>query len=326
MKNETTRTKTLSGFSSRAIALVLCFVMLLTAIGSGSVLSAIAADFEGNGADVLVDAAKAGADVDAPAAGEAEESSDILAPEDIDDGFVLTKKGDAYIADTGRDADLAETGYSTLNVYTSASNGGTYSYKTNFSGNSGSFTLTLTANEDIYFYLQGDNGNDYYGGDFTLPYNSAFNMDKYYNSVSNVKKIHFQATNGGGTYTFTVTDVTASPTITATGGDGSGSGGSGGDSSIGTKVTDDSLLKILNGTDVSFYIESYTDKEWTDLCNSSKDTPTYTRYGKIGTRWGKSYVQIAKTDRTSYCICCWVNYKYQCYLYKHRYDVNKYHV
>ena len=110
MKNETTRTKTLSGFSSRAIALVLCFVMLLTAIGSGSVLSAIAADFEGNGAAVLVDAAKAGADVDAPAAGEAEESSDVLEPEDIDDGFVLTKKGDAYIADTGRDADLAETG------------------------------------------------------------------------------------------------------------------------------------------------------------------------------------------------------------------------
>jgi hypothetical protein len=110
MKNETTRTKTLSGFSYRAIALVLCFVMLLTAIGSGSVLSAIAADFEGNGAAVLVDAAKAGADVDAPASGEAEESSDILAPEDIDDGFVLTKKGDAYIADTGRDADIAKTG------------------------------------------------------------------------------------------------------------------------------------------------------------------------------------------------------------------------
>ena len=114
MKNETTRTKTLSGFSSRAIALVLCFVMLLTAIGSGSVLSAIAADFEGNGAAVLVDAAKAGADVDAPAPDEAEESSDILSPEDIDDGFVLTKKGDSDIADTGRDADLAETGYSTL--------------------------------------------------------------------------------------------------------------------------------------------------------------------------------------------------------------------
>lgn len=110
MKNETTRTNTISGFSSRAIALALCFVMLLTAIGSGSVLSAIAAAFEGNGAAVLVDAAEAGADVDVPAADEAEESSDILAPEDIDDGFVLTKKGDADIADTGRDADLAMTG------------------------------------------------------------------------------------------------------------------------------------------------------------------------------------------------------------------------
>ena len=110
MKNETIRTKTQTGFSSRAIALVLCFVMLLTAIGSGSVLSAIAVAAEGSGAAELVDAAKAGADVNAPVPGEAEESSDVLEPEDIDDGFALTKKGDSDIADTGRDADIAETG------------------------------------------------------------------------------------------------------------------------------------------------------------------------------------------------------------------------
>lgn len=106
MKNETTRTKTLSGFSSRAIAMVLCFVMLLTAIGSGSVLSAIAADFEGNGAAVLVDAAKAGADVDAPAPGEAaaeDKTSDEPFVDDIEDSYKLTKKSS--------DVDLAMTGY-----------------------------------------------------------------------------------------------------------------------------------------------------------------------------------------------------------------------
>ncbi len=114
MKNETTRTKTLSGFSSRAIALVLCFVMLLTAIGSGSVLSAIAADFEGNGAAVLVDAAKAGADVDAPAADEAaaeDKASDEPFVDDIEDGYTLSKKADSDLADTGRDADIAATGW-----------------------------------------------------------------------------------------------------------------------------------------------------------------------------------------------------------------------
>jgi hypothetical protein len=107
MKNETTRTKTLSGFSYRAIALVLCFVMLLTAIGSGSVLSAIAADFEGNGAAVLVDAAKAGASVDVAA--------DVAAADDKaaadEDEAPLTKKADSDLADTGRDADVAATGW-----------------------------------------------------------------------------------------------------------------------------------------------------------------------------------------------------------------------
>lgn len=71
-------------------------------------------------------------------------------------------------------------------------------------------------------------------------------------------------------------------------------------SSIGTEVTDDNLKKILNGTDVSFYIESYTDKEWADLCSSSKATPSYSRYGKIGSRWGKIYVQVAKTALSTY--------------------------
>ncbi len=114
MKNETTRTKTLSGFSSRAIALVLCFVMLLTAIGSGSVLSAIAADFEGNGAAVLVDAAKAGASVDVAAADEeasdkavdddnSEPNYEVVPEDDVDDVLKLNKKADADIADTGWD-------------------------------------------------------------------------------------------------------------------------------------------------------------------------------------------------------------------------------
>ena len=151
MKNETTRTKTLSGFSYRAIALVLCFVMLLTAIGSGSVLSAIAADFEGNGASVLLDAAKAGADVNAPALGEAEESSDVLAPEDIDDGFVITKKGDSDIADTGADKDIAGTGYTTVKV------SGEWDNWTEHEINGDGFTVSLSANTTYEFVFHADN-------------------------------------------------------------------------------------------------------------------------------------------------------------------------
>ena len=49
MKNNFDRTKTATArFSTRAVAMVLFFVMLLTAIGSGSVLSAIAADLGGS--------------------------------------------------------------------------------------------------------------------------------------------------------------------------------------------------------------------------------------------------------------------------------------
>lgn len=113
MTNETNRTKTKvgrigsRGMGTRTLAIVLCFVMLLTAIGSGSVLSAIAV--EGNGASVLLDAAKAGASVDAVA--------DVAAADDKaaadEDEAPLTKKADSDLADTGRDADVASTGWST---------------------------------------------------------------------------------------------------------------------------------------------------------------------------------------------------------------------
>lgn len=160
MKNETTRTKTLSGFSSRAIALVLCFVMLLTAIGSGSVLSAIAADFEGNGAAVLVDAAKAGASVDVAA--------DVAAADDKaaadEDEAPLTKKADSDLADTGRDADLAETGFSTTSWIKLKGDWDSWTDHWIEPGTSAHFDFTsLSANTDRQFSLNvNESGNDYY--------------------------------------------------------------------------------------------------------------------------------------------------------------------
>ncbi|WP_405346840.1 hypothetical protein [Ruminococcus sp.] len=64
MKNNFDRTKTATArFSTRAIAMVLFFVMLLTAIGSGSVLSAIAADFGTVSGDAIPAAATEGSDI-----------------------------------------------------------------------------------------------------------------------------------------------------------------------------------------------------------------------------------------------------------------------
>lgn len=111
-------------------------------------------------------------------------------------------------------------------------------------------------------------------------------------SVTGSETIYVNCTVNGTTVTYDISTT-------------SSGGGSGGDDptpsgGIGTEVTDDSLLKILNGTDVSFYIESYTDKEWAHLSNDSKQKPTYTRHNKIGTRWGKAYLQIAKTSLSTY--------------------------
>ena len=171
MTNETNRTKTKvgrigsRGMGTRTLAIVLGLVMLLTAIGSGSVLSAIAV--EGNGASVLLDAAKAGASVDVAA--------DVAAADDKaaadEDEAPLTKKADSDLADTGRDADVADTGanitvyfYNTLgweNVYAynpggwneskGVSNSGDVYIGTNVSGKLWSFSMTNTDGNRVAF-------------------------------------------------------------------------------------------------------------------------------------------------------------------------------
>ena len=123
MKNGFTRMETRAAGSGarvmgkRTLAIVLFFVMLITAIGSGSGLSAVAVAFEGSGAGVLAQAAKAGAEAadvtlsdDTPAAADSSDTSEPFV-DDIEDGFVVSKKADSDAADTGRDADLAASGW-----------------------------------------------------------------------------------------------------------------------------------------------------------------------------------------------------------------------
>ena len=199
MKNETTRTKTLSGFSSRAIALVLCFVMLLTAIGSGSVLSAIAADFEGNGASVLLDAAKAGASVDVAA--------DVAAADDKaaadEDEAPLTKKADSDLADTGRDADVASTGYNSGYLHASWNSSG------DFDNNWNDFTMTYTNNQLEYsvtlkanykYYLDVVANSDWYGGTSSDKTISASDSSDCALTMSNKQDIVLNTMGSSGDY------------------------------------------------------------------------------------------------------------------------------
>lgn len=112
MTNKIDRTKTKAkSVGARTLAMVLCFVMLLTAIGSGSVLSAIAAGFDKGDAAVLANAVKLGADISAAKA--EDKASDEPFVDDIEDGYTLSKKkSDADLADTGREVDIAGTGAS----------------------------------------------------------------------------------------------------------------------------------------------------------------------------------------------------------------------
>ena len=118
MKNNFDRTKTATArFSTRAVAMVLFFVMLLTAIGSGSVLSAIAADFDTVSGDAIPAAATEGSDIALNAIpGEGVDE----APELEENEIVRGMKDD--LADTGANADLAGTGASERFIYCGISN------------------------------------------------------------------------------------------------------------------------------------------------------------------------------------------------------------
>lgn len=309
MKNETTRTKTLSGFSSRAIALVLCFVMLLTAIGSGSVLSAIAADFEGNGAAVLVDAAKAGADVDAPAIGEAEESSDILEPEDIDDGFVLTKKGDAYIADTGRDADLAETGDTTYYMHIGVqsafrtSSGVEFTYDSSNSLYYASYDLVKDKEYPMVINTTSGSLGDANKSSSTQ---NVTSLASSWNPDS-IQFDYFQYnTNNYDGYDCFKFKTQTSQTVYFTFASGSSqlivrstlpSSGSGGGSGLTTASKGTIPARVLKGYDLMFYICSYNSGS-AGLTSSSKGTPSSTASSKDDTSSGKVF--YSKSDVTGH--------------------------
>ena len=126
MNNNFDRTKAATArFSTRAIALMLFFVMLLTAIGSGSVISAIATEINSTvSADAIPEAATEGSTIalnaipgetveDAAEANDAQPAPDLSEFEENE--IVRGMKDD--LAGSGANADLTSTGSTGHTVY-----------------------------------------------------------------------------------------------------------------------------------------------------------------------------------------------------------------
>lgn len=172
MKNNFDRTKTATArFSTRAVAMVLFFVMLLTAIGSGSVLSAIAADLGGSlsaSAEAIEAAANEALSIAKNAVTEAEENP------------INRNK-----------ADLAETGYSNGGYVK-----GDWDGFTEHSINS-AYTVNLSADTTYEFCFKAPDNNDHFKKDVTIS-GSVTKYDFPKDGTKNAK-LH---TTVAGNYTF----------------------------------------------------------------------------------------------------------------------------
>ena len=150
MKNNLYRTKTeTSKLGTRSLALLMFFVMLFTAIGSGSVLSALAV----TKSDDAADNAAAVETVDEASVEPADDIADEPATEEIPayeydtEEALLGRKSDSDLAATGANADLAGTG--TNYYYMHIGKGRAF----------------RTTNGNLFSY---DSTNDYYYYDFAV--------------------------------------------------------------------------------------------------------------------------------------------------------------
>ena len=301
MKNKIDRMKTPAmHLSKRTVALILSVIMLVSSIATGSMLNTFAAYIKDNAAktDAIADAASEGSAIAESAIPSEDDSPDAAAPDFIPNEVVRNMKDD--LAAVSANVDVADT-TATGDWYIVGNVGGVNNWSerdaVKLSAVTGGYSISIQLTKNGDFRLR-HNSLDYGAA-------SSSDSDRKVDSSSSNKTLSqsnqtFIWNGDTGTYTVSINSDGSKISFDSSVPGGGTSPTSAPSGSIGTKVTDADLIKILNGTDVSFYIESYTDKEWTDLCNSSKSTPTYTRYGKIGTRYGKAYVQIAKTDRTSY--------------------------
>ncbi len=274
MTNKIDRTKTKAkSVGTRTLAMVLCFVMLLTAIGSGSVLSAIAAGFDKGDAAVLANAVKLGADISAAKA--EDKASDEPFVDDIEDGYTLSKKKS--------DADLVATGATYYNVdlyYGTSTSNVVWVKNISLSSNSGTYDATLAANTTYYFYFK-QGADRYYGGGFNLPNDREYNLAYSGTSISSSNYIKYTTTTAG-TYTFTVTINENDGKIKIAGGSG------------GSSISSDSW-KVKG--------HQFGTNPWTDTESMTKDDVSGFYYIDKSFSKGNNYFRFVSsngTDDTEY--------------------------
>ncbi len=187
MKNNFDRTKTATArFSTRAIAMMLFFVMLITAIGTGSMLNTFAAYISEHADDGAISTAAAqGSDI-AKGAIPAEDDSADAAPDlsgfeeneivkglknSVDaDYFVdeapISRGGkDVILADTGASVDLAGTGYTAGEF---AVEGSWDSYTTHEMNGSTGYTHNFTSTGTYYIQFKADNTDLFWADNVTI--------------------------------------------------------------------------------------------------------------------------------------------------------------
>ena len=149
-----------NAFGIRSIAILMFFVMLFTAIGSGSVLSALAV----TKSDDAADNAAAVETVDEASVEPADDIADEPATEEIPayeydtEEALLGRKSDSDLAATGAKADLSATGSPNYISYGFKADGNSSTLSSNkVSGATISFTSTSSS--DYYFVSASDDAN-----------------------------------------------------------------------------------------------------------------------------------------------------------------------
>lgn len=268
-----------SAFGIRSIAILMFFVMLFTAIGSGSVLSALAV----TKSDDAADNAAAVETVDEASVEPADDIADEPATEEIPayeydtEEALLGRKSDSDLAATGANAELAATGdrYSYVNLYFGTSDNPSWKTGANPSGDAYTFTQECTANTTYTFYYQlseSGSGTKYMGVNQTIPLSTQYTMGKYSSIGEN--KCHFRPSETA-TYTFTATFGENDGKITITGGSGGATvdtwtvaGSKNGDDSnaafFGTAWSASTASNDMTETDENIYVKSYPNVTFTD--------------------------------------------------------------
>jgi len=179
-----------NAFGIRSIAILMFFVMLFTAIGSGSVLSALAVTKSDDAADEHTGKTVA-ADDFAIAADEFDTEETMLGVSDEDEDADDAVAGEALLRSKG-DSDLAATGLGKVRIK------GSWDSWTEHNIEDSTYSATLPANTSYEFVFLGGDGSQYrQGATINQAYTNGFNFNKSNGSNNNTL-----TTSDAGEYTF----------------------------------------------------------------------------------------------------------------------------